>query len=262
MSLMILSVEEMVQISSAWVQAKHPASQALAKQPLLASLLPEIQEAHAAIFAVRPTPESPRRAEIAAEAARLDGVHDTLVRGLYDFLTGSSLLSDDGSVYIALRDRLLPDGVSGAIHRTYRAQAGYAALLRERLTKENEAELAKLKLGSKSVGDAVEEWLQAAEKLGKLEDERARLDDQQTPTEAGQTNTARLRWIRAVNALISLAELAELTDDERRIIFGSLSDARDKAERRSARRNAASATEPAPVTEPTTSGASTAGDVV
>src|SRR5690606_20172709 len=134
MALRNLITEEMVAVSQSWTSAENPARKAIEQAPRLAPLLADLERAHPAIHAVAPQPESPPKAEIARLASEEDGVHDLLVRGIYGLLTEMALLDDEGTELLALRDRLLPGGISAAIHASYRAQAGYAGLLRERLT--------------------------------------------------------------------------------------------------------------------------------
>jgi hypothetical protein len=239
MALKSLSTEEMVQISSAWVSPQDPARGRLQARPRLTSLLPDLEQAHRAIVAVIPEATNPRLAQIAELSAAEDAVHDRVVRGLFGYLSDAALLDERGPELLALRDLLFPDGISAVIHATYRGQAGYAARLRERLTPETKALLAQLTIrtgASHTLGDHVETWLAAAEKIGKLQDEAARVAVAASPSQAAQIVTARNNWIRVVNAFLSIAELDALDEESERLIFGPLRDAEATAERRSAKR--------------------------
>lgn len=244
MALKNLSVEEMVKISEAWVAPDNPAHEALTNVERLKGLLPDIQSAHEAIFAVVPKPNDPRQAEIARLAAEEDAVHDALARGIYGYLTELSLLDDDAASLIALRDQLMPEGLSKAIHNTYRGQAGFAKLLGDRLTPDAQSKLRALPVGQGSLMDRVNVWLAAGDRLGALEEERGRLEAAQGPSFGARAVAARNGWIRAVNALIAVAELAELDPNTDRVVFGPLRDAETKAEQRAARRVAANTPEP------------------
>lgn len=241
MGLRDLSVEEMVQVSAGWVAAESPGRGALASRSLLASLLGELVAAHAGLLSVRRRPAEPRRDEIARQAAALDVVHDTLVRGIHETLTGVSRLSSEGASLLSLRDALLPEGVAGASQQTYRGQAGYAKLLAERLTPELRAQLDGVVVGGTSLLASVESWMDAGRRLGEFEEEATRIEQRLAPSTAAQVNEARLRWIRVVNALESLVDLAGLEPGERHVVLGSLVDARTTAEQRAARRTSKSA---------------------
>lgn len=172
-------------------------------------------------------------------------MHDLLVRGIYGLLTEMALLDDEGAELLALRDRLLPDGISAAIHASYRAQAGYAALLRERLTPDVRDALAGIALRRGNLLERVEAWLAAAQRLGALEEERARLEAPEGASVGMQTAEARNGWVRVVNAFVSVAALAQLDESTDRLVFGPLRDAEARADQRAARRRASAAGNPA-----------------
>jgi hypothetical protein len=83
----------------------------------------------------------------------------------------------------------------------------------------------------------VEAWLSAADRLGAYEEERARLDGKPVESLGKQTVEARNGWIRAANAFIGVAALAQLDEAKDRLIFGPLHDAEAKADLRTARRS-------------------------
>ena len=239
MALKALSTEEMVQISSAWVSVDDPSRKLVEGRPRLAPFLPDLEKAHRALVAVIPDADNPRLAQIAELSAAEDAVHDRLARGLYGFLSEASLLDDAGHELLALRDLLFPEGLSAVIHASFRGQAGYAARLRERLTPDARALLARCASrngAQRNLADHVDAWLAAADRLGKLQDEAARLQVSATPSQAAQIATARNAWIRLVNAFAAVAELEALDEVSARLLFGPLRAAEASAERRSARR--------------------------
>jgi hypothetical protein len=61
--------------------------------------------------------------------------------------------------------------------------------------------------------ECVEDWRAAAERLGELEEERARLEQPTGPSTGKQTVDARNAWIRVVNAFVGMGALAELDED-------------------------------------------------
>lgn len=246
MALRNLTNEEMVQVSSGWT-AGTSARGKLEAVPLLKGLLPQLDQAHEGLLRASTATEDARLKELSAQAAQVDAVHDTLLRGLYDFLTGLSLLVEDGQRFITLRDRLFPDGPA-MIQRSYRGQAGAAEMIRERLTPAVEQELQSIPVPGTHLGERVEAWLKAAAKLGALEDERAQLANT-PPTPRGMLMNARLSWIRAVNALVANAQLVELSPEDDAAIFNSLRQAEAAGDARSARRRTNEVT-PEPTPEP------------
>jgi hypothetical protein len=212
-------------------------------------MLPDIKAAHAAIMAVVPKHE-PRLAEISQLAAEQDSVHDLLARGIYGFLSEAAQLVDNGEDLVELRDELMPQGLAQTIQSTYRGQAGQAKLLRERLNPAAKNKLQALVLpdGSNLV-DRVQAWLAAADRLGKLEEERARIESDNPPF-GTRTVIARNQWVRTVNALLAVAALAEIDEDTDRIVFGPLRDAEAKSDARAARRSAEATPVPAPAPAP------------
>ncbi len=238
MALKGLTIEEMEPVSAAWVDETNPAHQAILTVAELSGLLPKLKGVHAELHAAVPQ-DDPLAKEISQLSATTDATHDALARGVYGYLTEVALLVDDGTPLLALRDELMPEGLSAVVHNTYRGQAGFAALLRGRLTSQSRGQLRELPLpGGKSLHDAVEGWLAAADRLGELEETKARLQAS-VPTVAGRIFDARNRWIRTVNALIANAALAELDEEQERLIFGPLRAAEATADARAARRGPA-----------------------
>ncbi len=238
MALKAMTIEEMEPVSAAWVDTQNPAHQAILQIPELSGLMPKVQVVHDELHAATP-PNDSRAKELSDLAAATDATHDVLARGVYGYLTETSLLVDDGEPLLALRDQLMPEGLSAVVHNSYRGQVGFAALLRGRLKGKTRAALRELPLpGGKNLLDAVDGWLDAADRLGQLEEQKARLEAA-TPTLAGRIFEARNRWIRVVNALLANAALAELSEEQERLILGPLHDAEAKADARSARRSPA-----------------------
>ncbi len=236
MALNTLTIEEMQPVSAAWVDPQNPAHQAILQISEVSGLMPRVEAVHAELHAASP-PDDSRAKELSALAAATDATHDVLARGVYGYLTETALLVDDGNPLLELRDELMPDGLSAVIHNSYRGQVGFAALLRGRLEGGTRAALRELPLpGGKNLLDAVDGWLDAADHLGQLEEQKARLAAT-APTVAGRIFDARNRWIRVVNALLANAALADLTEEQERLILGPLRDAEAKADARSARRS-------------------------
>jgi len=83
------------------------------------------------------------------------------------------------------------------------------------------ARLKSVSLHDTNLLELVDAWLGAAQKLGELEEERARLTAP-SASSASQLHDARLAWIRVTNALIANAELEDIDSDADRILFSAL----------------------------------------
>jgi hypothetical protein len=229
MALKKLLVEEMNQISGSWVEAGNPARAAIEKVPVLAALLPQLEAAHKAIFALRAPADDTQLRELSDREAALDADHDERVRGIYGALTGLAPVSGAGAELLRLRDILLPEGLSHT-QKSYRAEAGHAAMIEARLDADLQARLKAVILHDKNLLDLTQGWLAVAGQLGDLEDERARLVP--TASTAADINAARLGWIRIVNALVANAELAGLDSATDHLLFSALRAAEHGAEGR------------------------------
>lgn len=230
-----LTTEEMVQVSGAWVKDGDARAALLANEEL-AGLVARIDKAHDDLVAAQPEASDPRLPALMREAAATDLRHDSIVRGIDMVLNGFMLLVGEGPKVEALQqlhDVLLPDGLQ-AIQRTYRAEAGAAELLQKRLAKSpgSKKHLKEIAVEKKNLGQYVQEWIKCAEHLGDLEDERASLMKDAGPGDGTKLVNARNRWIRAVNALVANAELAELDAETDRLIFNALRHAEKLADRR------------------------------
>ncbi len=230
MALVRLTGEEMVQLSAPWVTPDNPAHTVISGVPLLTALLPQIGAAHQLIISMIPAAESPKIKELSVTEAELDARHDTLVRGIHGGLTSMALMSANGAGLITLRDLLLPEGLQHT-RKTYRGEAGYAALLEPRLDADTRRRLADVKLHDQTLETLVDAWLTIAQQLGELEEQKAQLIGP-TGNSALEISQARFGWIRVVKALLANAELAQISDDQDRILFAALRAAELTADRR------------------------------
>jgi hypothetical protein len=256
MALKRLTTEEMVQLSSAWVRSGSPARAALLGVDELAGLVPRIEKSHTELVEAQPDVKDPRLAVLMRDAAAVDLRHDGVIRGVEAITLGYSLLIGDdprATLLKKLREVLLPDGLD-AIQKTYRAEAGAAELLKTRLAKSPDvtAALATIAVFDRTLSDYVGEWIACAERLGDLENERASLVKAPGAGDGARLFNARNRWIRAVNALVANAALAELDPATDTLILGALRLAEAIADRRvpSASDEAAGAPAPAKDAEP------------
>ena len=81
----------MVSLSGPLTQEKHPDRLLLAAIPATAALLPTLDSAHAKLLIAQPRAAMPERAAaIIVEQRTLDIRHDTVIRGVFTFLSGVS----------------------------------------------------------------------------------------------------------------------------------------------------------------------------
>jgi hypothetical protein len=242
MALKRLTTEEMSQVSAPLVATDSPPRTVIDKFPTLTALLPQLQSAHKGVLAMRRQVENPKLQELSDREASLDADHDDRVRGIYGALTGLALVSGAGPELTQLRDILFPEGLAHT-QKTYRGEAGHAAMVASHLDANTQARFKAVNLHDVNLLDLVNSWLGVAEQLGKLEDERARLTP--APNTAAEVNNARLSWVRIMNAFVANAELADLDEDSDRLLFGPLRAAEQTADTRGRGKNA-----PAPVPGP------------
>jgi len=224
-----LTVAEMNQISAPMVEPGNAKREALAKVPALAALLPQLEQAHTGIMAVARPPSDPRLRELMAREETLDGEHDALVRGIHDSLTAVASVSASSPELLRLRDTLLPEGLSH-VRKTYRGQAGHAAIVEAHLDDATKARLKAVNLHDKNLLDLTLGWLSVAKELGAAEEERGRVEPK--PSSAAELNKARVGWIRLMNALLANAELAGIDEATDRLLFGALHAAERAADSR------------------------------
>jgi hypothetical protein len=209
-----LTTDEMIGVSNGLVEEGQSPREAAKKVPAAAALLPRIAKVHAGVLAVLPEPENPRLAEIKSESSAVDLRHDNIIRGGHGLLTSLALLTADAdraAEYIELRDFLFPDGLE-SIQKSYSAEAGQAERLKKRLTPARKRQLKAIAASDASLLAYVNELLAKGKRLGELEAERATIEEAPAEGEsaAQATVTARNRWIRAMNAFVSVVEDAEL----------------------------------------------------
>lgn len=84
----------------------------------------------------------------------------------------------------------------------------------------------------------MELWLETAQRIGRLEAERAvlRRDDNDDSVSAGEVRGARMQWIQAVNTMLQMLPFTDLDEEQQRTLLANLQDADERATR--ARRRA------------------------
>lgn len=255
MALKNLTDNEMVALSAAWVDAKR-ARGLLEAQPMLAGLLPAIDEAHAALLAAggakTETAEERERAALYQECVALDQRHDRVGRGVFQLLGALADLSDDpdeAAALLATRTKLFPENSLAVLSATWKGQAGNAHRLKETVLSDPEikAALKAIPLSNKrTLLDGARAFVDAGLELGRLDDRRTSLTDASVKADGrAQRGTARNRWIALGNTLVHLIDdVIGLTGAERHAVIGALVETEAKADARAASRQSMVPTPP------------------
>lgn len=250
-----LRTGEMLSLTSPLLDPQHPEQQALSAEPLTAAILPYVEGAHQRLLKtqVRDNVQA-RVAELGLKQAEVDSLHDALKRAVYDMLGAAAIgaLDQDYAARCnALRALVLPEGYSG-LNRSYRDEAGQAALLAERLGADEIALLEGIRIGSRSAWSLLQQVLELAAELGRLQDEREKAERE--GASPADVVAARNRWIRVINVLMAAIELIEEPSAALLSVTRRFGEAEKRVNRRGSGQN--STPEPSAPSEPTEPSAS------
>ncbi|WP_428267026.1 hypothetical protein [Haliangium sp.] len=239
MALKRLKTAEMVSLISTWVDEAHPDRQVLLQVPLLAALLPNIDDVYQTLADTYGAGLHPTRlAQIQEEQGELDDLHDDLVRVIYYYLLANIHETRAREEHFALEEvlaMLLPEGLR-MVQKSYREQAGHVELIANQLGDDARALLAALPLpGERSLLDVVNEWIEHGMRLGELDRERTGDQDGGRPTLADLME-ARNRWIRTIQAVRVNVDLLGLDDPALTRMMTHIERAEADADRRAADR--------------------------
>lgn len=216
MALKNLSSAAMISLTAPWVTEGDPERAILLRFPETQGLLGRIEGDQQALLDVQVRPNG-RLAEVSDEQGKLDVEHDDLVRGVTGLLTHLALLTTDAKEarsVIDLRDTLFPQGIS-LITRSYRDEAGEGRLLRARLTPALKKSLKAIGVLQGTLADTIARYLEIADALGKLEDEKAALVGRSDGPTRATLLGARNRWVRTVNAMIALLDIVDISEEDK-----------------------------------------------
>jgi hypothetical protein len=208
MSYRNLTPQTMVNISAPWLDPDQE-RKILASLPLLAPLLPALEEVHQGLHTTQLKSSSiqQRIKALIERSAELDARHDRKMRGCYTLLTALAELADApvlAAAILDLRDRLVPAGLK-AITRSYTEEAGDAKLLPSRLDEASTKLLKTLQTAEGPLSDAVDAWIEAALELERIDAERVLLTAALPADDDGITArdglNARNTWIRVARAI-------------------------------------------------------------
>ena len=220
----------MIAITGPWLDPNKE-QPLLASHPKIAPYLPNLAQAHHDLLTQQHhAPDNSAIRSVAADADAADVLHDRKLRGSYNLLGALADLSDDplqSQALVRLQSKISPDGLS-VNNASYVAEAGNAALAEQRLTADDRQELKAIPVLGETLDDHVAAWLAAGAQLGELSRKRNQLAaTPQSGPSAAQVNTARLTWVRVVNAILG-AEMFEPFDAAtHQRVFGPLESIQD-----------------------------------
>jgi hypothetical protein len=234
-----LSAEVMVTLSARLLDPERdrPVVESL---PLVSPLIPAIQMVHDGLLARQHLIAAIERelAKVLADMATSDKLHDRKKRGAHGYLTALAELTDDpvrSAAYLDLRDRLMPLGLM-ELRRPYLEEVGDAQLLPSRLDNPSRALLASLTTPEGPLEGHVDQWIEAAREIGRLDERRARLEaERSTGQDAspGEAYAMKLSWIRVMRSVINMLELdSQATPEIKDRLLAPLRRAEAQAERR------------------------------
>ena len=251
-----LTAPTMVSVSGDWLTHFRALLEA---QAALAGILGPLEAAHEQVLTTHHEAGAAeeRVAELTTELGVTDAFHDRKLRGIYQVLTGAADLADDPdrrAAFLSLRDRLMRQGLA-AVQRSYRDQAGNAKIARREFDVDARTTADAIVIDAEPLGAHVDMWLDAADQIGEMNAERTQLQaSEKDGVTAEDVHQARLAWIKAVNAFLTLLDFTDFDDETRDKLLAELHDAEDKAARAMAeeakKKAAQKAAQDAPQPEP------------
>lgn len=246
MTLRNLEDGEMIATTATWTD-KARGRGVFETYPLLAAMLPSVDEAHDLLLTLEPAPGASDREQertlLYQQGVVLDQRHDRKGRGVFNLLGALADLSDDAdeaAQLLALRKRLFVDDNLKVLKATWSGEAGNAQRLHTHVLSDKEvtAALKAVPLpGKRTLLDGTKEFVTAGLQLGALEDKRTALAAplSEAATQAPSTTgaAARNRWISVVGTVVRLVDdVLRLPPAERHALLGGLDAAERKADAR------------------------------
>lgn len=208
--------------------------------PLVSPLIPAMEMVHNGLLSRQHLLAAIERelAKVLDGTSTFDKLHDRKKRGVYGCLTALAELTDDpvkAAAYLDLRDRLMPLGLM-EVRRPYLEQVGDAQRLPSRLDDASRALLASIATPEGPLQSHVDQWVEAALEIGRLDERRAQLEAQRSTdfgSSPGDAYAARLSWIRVLRSVIEMLEVdPRATPEIKQRLLAPLHRAEAQADRR------------------------------
>jgi hypothetical protein len=229
MNLSILTISVMVLITKEWL-ANPVIVAELTRHHLGAAIWKEIGRVHKLISEFRRQRMSVEAllAALTEKLTFLDELHDRKARSLHNLLLSLADATNNPAQARKLRDldALLFPHQLRIVQMSYFDEAGAVIELEQRVTPEVMRTLESIRVGDQTLADVYREWVEAGHELGRLVQERARVEASLSVngSTAPQTHVRQVRsaWIRGVRLLLDTLDMFELSDAARESILAPL----------------------------------------
>jgi hypothetical protein len=245
-TLLKLSIQEMATVASQWADPTSPAHAVISKYALLKAYLPQIVALNTRLTNVR-TVDPTRDSALAALATDADGEHDFWLDAIVNVCDAMHPTQPDLGLQ-DIRQWLFPRGLLHA-RDSYGTEVGYALQKASEIDAARKKQLKAIVFGQMTLLQWVDNWLEAAQKLGAIEAQRS----QPVSADSNEATAARRAFLGLVKGLEAAAKVAGLSDDELETVFGyvnELSARKATAKKKSVQPPPTPAPTPAPTPEP------------
>lgn len=255
MALKRLSTAQMISLTKDWVTPGTAVRLAFERVLCLKALLPHIEDIYARVLAAERLGQAKSHDELTRELGKVDKVHDNIVRGIYYSFEAEyyfALARDDheqAEALQAMRRYTCPEGLA-TVGLSYRDESGQTDMVAARLDHEDRNFLASIPVIGGTLLNRVDDWIQAGQTIGALENQRV---DNIRPEDQQHGGEARSMWIQMVITVRSNVRLANVQEPEILKALHRIERAEAAAEAAAAARAARSGEpdEPDEPTEPT-----------
>jgi hypothetical protein len=227
----ILPTYVMLSHTGQWLENDELRAQLIA-HPIGAALMAEVERIH-----TRLAGQAERRrqldvllAQLGALLSALDLTHDSMARAIHGMLEALLAAARDATAagfYLRLRDLLFPEGLS-IVSRTYSYEAGAIKALEARVTADDIAAMATIRVGTgaETLADWYRAWIESGKGLGKHVHERdvllARTVRGGSAADTVDLRAVRLDWINIVRTFLSSLDIMRVSLEVRERLLSPL----------------------------------------
>jgi hypothetical protein len=207
----------MATVASQWADASSPGHAVIAKYALLKAYVPQIEALNTRLTNAR-TVDPTRDSALAAQATEADSEHDFWLDAIVNVCDATHATQPDLGLQ-DIRNWLFPRGLLHA-RDTYATEVGYAMQKTSEIDAARKKQLKSIVFGQMTLLQWVDNWLDAAKKLGAIEAQRS----QPASADSNEATAARRAFLGLVKGLEAAAKVADLSEDELETVFGYVTD--------------------------------------
>lgn len=242
MSLIRLTMQEMAAVVGRWVQVDGPARPIIMGNAILKVFMPQIDATNTRMLAVRKV-DTKELKKLSDDAGLADVDHDFWVNGIVSTCDAVSPMDPDLGLH-DVRQWIFPRGYQHA-RDSFGTEVGYAAQKETELDAARKKQLKAIVFGRQTLLEWVQNYFEAARKLGEIEAKRGELT---TAAPAGEdAKSARRAWLQLIKSFSAAADIAGLSEQDYNTVFGYLN---ELSSRKASKAGAAPAQEPDPSPAP------------